>query len=147
MMRLKAIILGLSVVAAFAAGFAVSKWRADAQRVEEIAKREAVFQEFVAETNARIAEDNARTQARESELAGALEGERQQTEGLRREIEERPVIRQVVRTAVAGECAAVPAVDWGLFAELYNRAAAGAPAARAPDAGDAAVSRVAVVAF
>ena len=139
--RLKAIILGLSVAAAFAGGFTVATWRAGAQATDAIAQREAAYQRLVREMNEAIAADNARTQARETDLANQLADAHQQTEDLRREIAERPVVRQVVRTPVAGECAPVATVDWGVFAELYNRAAAGSPAPGAADARDATLSR------
>lgn len=140
MMRLKAIILGLSVAAAFIAGFTVATWRAAAQRVNEIERREVVFRGLVEQMNAEVAAANVRTQTREAALAAELASAQQQTEDLRREIAERPVVRQVVRTQVAGECAPVPTVDWSVFAQLYNRAATGAAAPGAADDRDDVVS-------
>lgn len=126
-------------VAAFAAGFVVATWRDDAHAAREIAQRETAYRETVAKMVTGIIEDNARTAERENALVAVLGGSRQEAEGLRREIADRPVIRQVVSEPVAGRCAPVPSLGWSVFADLYNRAATGAPAEGAPDAGHAVV--------
>jgi len=139
--NLRLLAAGIGLAAAFVGGFQVATWRAEARYQKE---RQAAADAYYASVQQAVAETqaaNERTRVREAELAGQLTMARQETEGLRREIAERPVIRQIVRQPTpAGECPAVPTVDWGVFATLYNRAASGAAAPRAADARDGAVS-------
>lgn len=136
--KAKLIVAGAAIVAAFAAGFQVASWRADARRARELELHAAAQSAMAAQMAEAHRADQERTHVRESELAALIGAEREQTEALRREIQDRPVIRQVVRVPVAGECPAEPSVDWSVFVDAYNRAATGA-AAGAPDAGDAVV--------
>lgn len=129
--KARLIFRGALVVAAFGAGFQVAVWRADARLTRELEQR-AKAQRSMAEQMVEAARAaNERTYMRESELLTAIDGERNQSEALRREIQERPVIRQVVQVPVAGVCPAVPSVDWGVWVSAYNRAATGAPAGAA----------------
>lgn len=126
------------IAAAFGAGFQVATWRADARLTRELEQR-AKAQRSMAEQMAEATRAaNERTYMRESELLGAIDAERNYTEGLRREIQDRPVIRQTVHVPVAGVCPAVPTIELSVFVDSYNRAATGAAASPA-DGRDAVV--------
>lgn len=118
----------------FGSGFLVATWRAGAHETRVVEQRDLAYRALVKKMVDDANADNERTRIRESELGAAIAAEREQSEGLRREIQDRPVIRKTVAIAVAGECPApVADVDWMFFAEIYNRAATGAAAGVADD--------------
>lgn len=140
-MSLRMVALGLGALAAFMAGWQVNGWRIEQRVLRQDLARESAVREAMTANAKHVAAANAATQDRESTLLVDLETERQRARELRNEIEQRPVIRQVVKVPVAnaaGElvCPPVPTVAWGVFEQLYNAAATGeAAGARRRDAG------------
>lgn len=129
--------VAIAIAGSFAAGFQVAAWRAGARDARELEVTNRAWQARAAEFERRIAEDNAATAAREADLLIVLEAERSQSEALRREIQDRPVIRHTVSVPVAGECLAQPVIDWGVLSRLYNAAATGSAPTGATDGGNA----------
>jgi hypothetical protein len=114
----------------FALGWNVHGWKLGYEFNQAEYIRQENFR-LAMENNAKWVNNvNAKTMAREKELQSELTRVREESEELRHEIQNRPVIRQVVREAVVGAdgvatCPAVPSVDWRVFQDFYNRAATG----------------------
>lgn len=144
--KIIAAVIGLS--AAFGSGWKVATWKLESEYLDQENARITAIQ---MQLDAKIAEVNginARTVQRESELLAAIDAEREVAEGLRDEIETRPVITETIRVPieVGGEftCPAVPTVDWRVFADAYNRAATGSAGPGTANLGDGAVRDIAV---
>lgn len=139
-------LLGVAALCAFVAGWQANGWRLERRYdAAELARERAVHDALLANAE-HVDKVNRDTRAREKELLSTLETERENARELRHEIETRPVVRQIVPAASAGlGCPALPAVDWGVFRDLYNRAALGE--AGAADGGSAAVPGLSAHAF
>jgi hypothetical protein len=119
---------------AFIMGWQVHGWKLGYEYNQAEFARQESFREAMEANAAWVAKVNNETQLHEQDLQRELALARQQSEELRYAIENRPVVREVVREAVVGEdgiavCPPVPSVDWSVFQDLYNRAATGSSAA------------------
>ena len=119
--KLLAIVFG--AVAAFASGFQVATWRERAHEERDQERMDAAYRAQVDAMVKQIDAENAASAARETVLTLSIDSAKRDSESLRHEIENRPVIRQIVETPVNGQCPAVPAVDWRVFQHEFDCAA------------------------
>jgi hypothetical protein len=129
----------------FVAGWKVHGWKLGYEFNQAEFARQENFRKAMEANAAWVAKVNEETAAREQSLLVELEEVKHQSEELRNEIQNRPVIRQVVREAVVSAdgsavCPPTPSVDWSVFQDLYNRAATGETSSSDSGGSDAAVS-------
>lgn len=141
------LLLGFAAMGcAFYGGWQVNGWRLESRYQQEEIERQEAVRIALLNNAAEVQRINQASQQRESALLAEQEQDQQFIAELQNEIETRPIIREEVRVPIrldSGEleCPSVPRVAWGVFQDVYNRAATGAATSDTTGDGDAGVSR------